>query len=98
MSCLKFTRLAREDFQRIGDYIAKDNPIAAFNFVHRLQERCSSLAEHPGTGHKRDELSPNLRSATEGEYVIFYRTLPDAIEIMRVIHGKRDLSKISFSD
>lgn len=98
MSRLKFTQLAREDFLNIGDYIAKDNPIAAFDFVHRLQERCISLAVHPGTGRKRGEIEPTMRSATEGEYVIFYRALPDGIEVIRVIHSKRDLGKISFSD
>lgn len=97
MSRLKLTRLAREDLQEIGDYIGKDNPVAAVNFVHRIQGRCVSLAENPGIGRKRDEICPNMRSATEGEYVIFYRTLADGIEIIRVIHGKRDLGKVSFS-
>ncbi len=96
MSRLKLTRLARQDFQEIGDYIAKDNPIAAYNFVDRLHQRCISLADHPGTGRKRDEIKPNMRSVTEGDYVIFYRALSDGIEILRVIHSKRDLGKISF--
>ncbi len=98
MSLLKFTQLARADFLDIGDYIAKDNPIAAFDFVSRLQERCILLADHPGTGRKRGEIAPTIRSATEGEYVIFYRELTDGIEVMRVIHSKRDLGKTSFSD
>jgi toxin ParE1/3/4 len=98
VSRLKFTQLAREDFQRIGDYIAKDNPVAAFNFVDRLQARCILLTDRPGIGRKRNEIKLNMRSATEGEYVIFYRALPDGIEIVRVIHSKRDLGKISFSD
>lgn len=98
MSRLKFTRLAREDFLEIGDYIAKDNPIAALDFVHRLQERCTLLTDHPGSGRKRDEIEPAMRSATEGDYVIFYRALPDGIEVIRIIHSKRDLRKISFSD
>lgn len=96
MRLLKFTQLARQDFQDIGDYIARDNQIAAFNFVSRLNERCISLADHPGTGRKRDEIVPSMRSATEGDYVIFYRVIDDGIEIMRVIHSKRDLGKISF--
>ncbi|MDP3508279.1 MAG: type II toxin-antitoxin system RelE/ParE family toxin [Candidatus Melainabacteria bacterium] len=98
MSRLKFTQLAREDFLEIGDYIAKDNPIAALDFVHRLQERCTLLTDHPASGRKRDEIEPAMRSATEGEYVIFYRALPDGIEVIRIIHSKRDLGKVSFSD
>lgn len=98
MSRLKFTQLAREDLLNIGDYIAKDNPIAALDFVHRLQERCILLTDHPGSGRKRDEIEPAMRSATEGEYVIFFRALPDGIEVIRIIHSKRDIGKISFSD
>lgn len=97
MSRLKLTRLAREDFQEIGDYISKDNPVAAVNFIRRIEERCVSLAENPGIGRKRDEICANMRSAAEGEYVIFYRAMKDGIEIIRVIHGKRDLGKVNFS-
>ncbi len=96
MSRVKFTQLARNDFREIGDYIAKDSPVAAFNFVHRLEERCISLADHPGVGRKREEIMTNLRSATEGDYVVFYLALRDGIEVVRVIHGKRDIAKINF--
>jgi toxin ParE1/3/4 len=98
VSRLKFTQLAREDFLDIGDYIAKDNPIAALDFVHRIQERFILLGDQPGSGRKRDEIEPAMRSATEGEYVIFYRALPDGIEVIRIIHSKCDLGKIRFSD
>jgi toxin ParE1/3/4 len=27
-------------------------------------------------------------------YLIFYRTLPDGIEVIRVLHGMRDLDRI----
>lgn len=98
MSRLKFTLLARQDFQDIGDYIAKDNLHAALTFVKRLEARCLSLSQNPRIGRKRDEMKTNLRSATEGDYLIFYRPLADGIEVMRVIHGSRDINKIVFSD
>jgi hypothetical protein len=31
---------------------------------------------------------------TEGDYVIFYRTFDSTIEIVRIIHSKRDQFKI----
>jgi toxin ParE1/3/4 len=98
VSRLKFTLLARQDFQDIGDYIAKDNLRAALSFVQRLEGRCLSLSQNPRIGRKRDEVRPNLRSATEGDYLIFYRPLADGIEVMRVVHGSRDTRKILFSD
>jgi toxin ParE1/3/4 len=42
-------------------------------------------------GAVRDELIPNLRSFPVGNYLIFYKPLPDGIEVLRVLHGARDL-------
>lgn len=95
MKPLIFTALALRDFQDIHDYIAKDNPDAALEFIERLEKRCKRLCEMPGVGRKRDELRPNTRSATEGDYVLFYRKLNGGIEILRVVHGKRDMSNIA---
>jgi len=89
---------AQVDLLNIGDYIAQDNVDAAITFVLRLKQRCVDIAQFPGTGRKRNEIKPNLRSATEGDYVILYRRLPDGIEIVRVVHGKRDIGKITFPD
>lgn len=90
---------ASADLEDIGDFIAQDNPDAAISFVRRLRSRCSDLSQFPDSGRKREEFRRGLRSVTEGDYVIFYRTLDaDVLVIMRIIHGKRDLRKLSFSD
>jgi len=44
-------------------------------------------------GRTRDELVPGLRSLPFGRYVIFYRALDDGSEIVRVLHGARDLRR-----
>ena len=43
---------------------------------------------------RREELAPGLRGFTAGSYLIFYRPLPDSIEVVRVAHGSRDLPSI----
>jgi toxin ParE1/3/4 len=98
MSRLKFTPLARQDLQDIGDYIARDNLSAALTFVHRLEERCLSLSQNPRIGRNCGDISPNLRSATEGDYLIFYRLQPNSIEVVRVVHGSRDINRLIFPD
>jgi toxin ParE1/3/4 len=96
---LVFTADALQDFQEIHDYIAKDNADTALDFIIRLQDRCNELAGFPGTGRKRNEIGSGYRSVNVGEYVIFYRLLnKDALTIMRVIQGKRDLGKIMFAE
>lgn len=98
MNGLKLTPLARQDLLEIGDYIAKDNQVAALNLVQRIHARCSDLIDHPKLGRKRDELYAKLRSVSEGDYLIFYRIQHKEIEVLRVIHGKRDLRHVRFTD
>ena len=45
----------------------------------------------PLMGRERPELSPGLRSLVSGRHVIFYRRMPDGIEVARVLDGARDL-------
>lgn len=93
MPQLRFTENAERDLADIGNFIARDNPINAARFVARVEEHCQLLAAHPLLGRARDELVPGLRSLTFGRYVIFYRALDDGAEIVRVLHGARDLRR-----
>jgi toxin ParE1/3/4 len=45
-------------------------------------------------GRSRLELAPDLRSFPVGQYVIFYLPLPKGVEIVRVLHGARDIESI----
>jgi toxin ParE1/3/4 len=82
---------AQADITEIWGFIAEDSEARADAFIDRLDQSISSLAINPLMGRARDELSPNLRSFPFGRYVIFYLALPDGIEIVRVLHGARDL-------
>jgi len=52
------------------------------------------LAEQPAMGRVREELLHGLRSFPVGRYVIFYLTVPNGIDIVRVLHGSRDVNAI----
>ena len=39
----------------------------------------------------REELHPGLRSFLHEEFVVFYLTVEDGIDVVRVLHGRRDL-------
>ena len=45
-------------------------------------------------GRRRPELAPNIRSLTVGRYVVFYQPLFRGIEVVRVLHGSRDIESI----
>jgi toxin ParE1/3/4 len=55
------------------------------------------LAEQPEMGRVRDELLQGLRSFPVARYVIFYLTVPNGIDIVRVLHGSRDVNAIFHS-
>jgi toxin ParE1/3/4 len=85
---------AKIDIWKIADRIASDNLTASVKFLSNLDHTLETLAKMPGLGPARDELLPGLRSFPIGNYVLFYRRVPTGIELVRVIHGSRDLDEI----
>jgi toxin ParE1/3/4 len=45
-------------------------------------------------GIARPDIAPDLRSFSAAPYTIYYRLVPDGVEIMRVIHQARALHNV----
>jgi plasmid stabilization system protein ParE len=92
------TPQATEDLDAIWWFIAKDNRDAADRVEREIVDTCRRLAKHPMIGTKRQDItSLPVRFWTVTKfpnYVIVYRpgTLP--IQVVAVLHGKRDLNEI----
>ena len=82
---------AETDILEIWDYIAEDSMVEADRWVDRLDEKFALWATQPMMGRSRDELTPGVRSLAFGRYVVFYEPLPDGIDVVRVLHGTRDI-------
>lgn len=85
---------AENDLDEIWFYIAQDSPANADRFLDRIQERCWALADFPKMGVSRNELRAGLRSQSIGNYLIFYFPLVDGVDIVRVLHGSRDIESL----
>lgn len=85
---------AERDLEDIWWYIAQDNLHHADRFLDRIEAYCASVALFPQTGTSREELLAGLRSSPIGHYVVFYIPLADGIDIVRVLHGARDVQAI----
>jgi toxin ParE1/3/4 len=85
------TVLAERDLDEIWYHIAVDNLNAADALLDRIDQRCRLLASQPMVGRARPELAPDLRSLAATPYVIFYNPQADGIEVVRVLHGARDV-------
>ena len=85
---------ALQDLDEIWDYIALDNPDAADQFVEMIEEKCHLLAQFPKIGTSCESLHPALRYLPVGKYLLFYLPLDGGIEVVRVLHGARDVESL----
>ncbi|EMI21741.1 Plasmid stabilization system [Rhodopirellula maiorica SM1] len=85
---------AQQDLSDIYDYIARDKPIAAANWVEKIEEKCKLIAATPELGERRPEYGADIRSSVVGRYVIFFRPIENGIEVARVIAGDRDIRSL----
>ncbi len=87
--------LAQADLAEIGDYIALDDRRRAQTFVAEIEAVIfGSIAERPASFPARDDLTPGLRAARHGRYLIFFTERGGQIDIVRVLHGARDLARM----
>ena len=88
------TSQAHADLVEIAFHIAEQNPMAAERWLDHIDAKCQALARMPEIGRKRFDLSPNLRSLAVKNYVIFYRPIRGGIQVIRVLHGARDIPSL----
>jgi plasmid stabilization system protein ParE len=87
---------AARDIREIWSYIADDSLRAARRVRLRLLDACQGLAEHPLIGHSREDLTAKpVLFWPVGRYLIIYDPRPRPIEIVRVVHGARDVAALS---
>ncbi len=90
---------ALDDMLHIGLSIKQDNPARAASFVDELYQLCQEtgfmpqafplLGSHEASG---------IRRRVHGSYLIFYSIGPEAVEILRVLHGAREYEQILFPE
>lgn len=95
MSNVYFSSAAASDLKDIHDYIFTENPVAADKLLDDLQQSCEGLARYPRIGVSRDDLQPGIRLIVVRKlYVVFYRIIDPEVEIVRIVNGQRDYSKL----
>ena len=87
--------LAQADLIEIGDFIALDDRRRASSFVAEIEAVIfGPIPERPFTFPARDDLMPGLRAARHGRYLIFFIEDRGRIEIVRVLHGARNIARL----
>lgn len=89
-----FSPAAESDLDDIWYHIALDNPSAADRTIDKLRQRLEQLTAFPESGRARPDIAPNARSLTVGNHIALYRLSDRGLEIVRVVHGARDLTDL----
>ncbi len=92
------------DLIEIATYIAENDLDRSDNFLSAVEETFKQLGKMPQLGKKSYFSNPRLQNIRQlavkgfGKYLIFYQTMETGVEIIRVIHGAREIESILEND
>jgi len=87
-----WAREAVNDIVSIAEFIEKDSYFYASEFTSHIFEKALSLNILSNRGRIVPEiLDENLREIFIGEYRLIYKIIGKTINIVAVVHGRRDL-------
>ncbi len=104
MSVVHQRHAARRDLVEIIAYLAERSEEAARRFRAEAEATFTRLEGMPGLGTRYEPDEPadtELRYCPVSKfplYLVFYRPLPDGIEIVRMLHGSRDIADVLAED
>lgn len=94
MSRYALSARAKTDLQQIWNYIADDNIDAADKVRNEIRSALEKLARTPFVGHtRRDVKNPAYRFWVVYSYLIVYRPETSPLQVVRIVHGARDLKR-----
>ena len=98
MSLYVLTALAKADIFEIWSYIAEGSEEAADRVERAIFDACAFIAEAPMRGHVRPSLTARSLCfwtlTRYPNYIVVYRPETNPLQIVAVIHGKRDIRRV----
>ncbi|MBM4066719.1 MAG: type II toxin-antitoxin system RelE/ParE family toxin [Planctomycetes bacterium] len=96
---VEWTDPAKQDLKAIHDYIARDSTFYAKKVSLEIVEKSEKLNILPEIGRVVPEIGDTrIRELIIYSYRLVYEIFPDKIEILALIHGKRDFSRINLEN
>lgn len=94
MSRYLLSPAATADVEEIEAFLDEQAPHATEPVLKGLRDAMRKIAESPGIGHLRDDLTDEpLRFYPVWSYLVIYRQTR-SVEIVRVIHGARNVERL----
>jgi len=98
MARYSLTPLAKADIFDIWSFIAGDSERAADRVEEAIYEACAFLAEGPLRGHSRPDLTSRdvcfWTLTRYPNYTVVYRPETTPLQVIAVLHGKRNLHRV----
>ncbi len=95
MSRYLVTPAARDDLAEIKAFLAARSSTAPERVLRELAAAMERLAEMPGIGHLRaDVADESLRFWSVYSYLIVYRPETSPVQVLRVLHGARNIRAV----
>ena len=96
MTPFRLSPEARRHIQDLWAFIARDSIDAAGRVRTEIRDACRRLAQHPYSGHRRGDLTTrqDVLFWPVYSYLIVYRPDKKPLEILRVLHGNREVTRI----
>lgn len=91
---------ARRDILRCMRYLANENANMPERFLKAFEKTCKTLLDMPRMGREKNYGHVSLRGVREfpivrfQKYLVYYRENKGKLEVVRVLHGARDLPAI----
>lgn len=84
---------AKQDLRQIWRYFARvASPDIADKLLREIRDATERAAERPFLRRTRDDVMPGLRAVLVHPYTVFYLVTDSTIEVVRVLHERRDFS------
>jgi len=96
---LAFALRASGDAVGIFRYLANEaGDEAAERYLRDLYEKMEWIARSGTSGVPRDHIRPGLKSLPFKSHLIYFRVTEEECTIVRILHRRRDVSGIDFSE
>lgn len=93
-----------EDLREQFNYLSSERRSVAARYLQSVEESFEEIARFPNMGSPKDFNNARLAGLRQWRvhgfenFQIFYRPIDDGIEVLRVLHGSRDLERLLQED
>ena len=91
---------AEQDLDDITAYLAEEGGArVARHVLKQIKDAIAFLSRTPGAGHSREDLTDAaIKFWPVYSYLILYKSASRPIEIVRIVHGSRDMARLLSQD